>query len=205
MLLTLVNPFCHNVSIIIPPPPHYTTSLPFQHAVLRDHVLQLALIICPPPPPPIQHFTLSAHVLLLALIISRPQPVCESLQFKLRGRGRKSVPVCCSSRKYFPGPIPPSPFHPNFTIKWDFNTSAFLQRPDVKGQPPKLMTWMVKTRYMPPLPEPVRLRVCPEMPCRMTTNQEYRKQSAALLWAGQIMREPTPPVRSHPDQVRHTS
>ncbi|KAL8600842.1 hypothetical protein ACOMHN_056500 [Nucella lapillus] len=105
------------------------------------------------------------------------------------------------SKDYYPGRIPPSPFHPNFTIRWDFNTSAFLQRPDVKGQPPKLMTWMVKTRYMLPLPEPVRLRVCPEMPCRMTTNQEYGKESAALLWAGQIMREPRPPVRSHPDQV----
>ncbi|KAK7095321.1 alpha-(1,3)-fucosyltransferase C-like [Littorina saxatilis] len=105
------------------------------------------------------------------------------------------------SKNMFPGPIPKSPFKPNFTITWDFDTAAFLERPDVKGQPPKLMTWVVKARYMPPLPEPVRLRVCPEMPCRMTTNKQYQKDSAALMWAGQIMREPAPPPRSHPDQV----
>ncbi|XP_070175766.1 3-galactosyl-N-acetylglucosaminide 4-alpha-L-fucosyltransferase FUT3-like [Littorina saxatilis] len=105
------------------------------------------------------------------------------------------------SKNYFPGPIPRSPFHPDVTITWDFNTSAFLQRHDVRGQPPKLMTWMVKTRYTPPLPEPVRLRVCPEMPCRMTTNTRYQDDSAALLWAAQIMTDPAPPPRSHPDQV----
>nr|KAG5701752.1 hypothetical protein BaRGS_004354 [Batillaria attramentaria] len=105
------------------------------------------------------------------------------------------------SKNYYPHPIPRSPFYPNFTIKWDFDTAAFLQRPDVRGKPPKIMTWAVKTRYMPPLPEPVRLRFCPEMPCRMTTSMTYKDESAALMWAGQIMREPTPPERSHPDQI----
>ncbi|KAK7489766.1 hypothetical protein BaRGS_00018948 [Batillaria attramentaria] len=92
--------------------------------------------------------------------------------------------------------IPRSPFYPNFTIKWDFDTAAFLQRPDVRGKPPKIMTWAVKTRYMPQLPEPVRMRFCPEMPCRMTTNMAYKDESAALMWAGQIMREPAPPGSS---------
>ncbi|KAL8600845.1 hypothetical protein ACOMHN_056503 [Nucella lapillus] len=105
------------------------------------------------------------------------------------------------SKKYNRKLFPPSPFHPNFTIRWDFNTSAFLQRPDVIRQFPKLMTWMVKTRYMLPLPEPVRLRVCPEMPCLLTTNRKYRAQSSALIWSGQIMRSPSPPERSHPGQV----
>lgn len=105
------------------------------------------------------------------------------------------------SRNYYRHPIPPSPFRPSFTIQWDFNTTDFLQRPDVRSQPPKILMWVVKTRYMPRMPEPVRLRVCPEMPCRMTTNQKYEKESAALMWAGQIMREQKPPERSHPDQI----
>lgn len=105
------------------------------------------------------------------------------------------------SKNYFPGPIPKSPFYPKFRVNWDYNTTDFLQRPDVQFQRPKIMTWMVKTRYMPHLPEPVRLRFCPEMPCRMTTNRQYQADSAALLWAGQIMRNEAPPLRSHPDQV----
>nr|KAG5701739.1 hypothetical protein BaRGS_004341 [Batillaria attramentaria] len=39
------------------------------------------------------------------------------------------------------------------------------------------------------------------MPCRITTKAEYWESSAALVWAGQIMKEATPPNRTHPDQV----
>ncbi|PVD19592.1 hypothetical protein C0Q70_20082 [Pomacea canaliculata] len=105
------------------------------------------------------------------------------------------------SKKFYPKPIPRSTFRPDYTITWDYDTTEFLKRADVKGQPPKIIMWMVKTRYLPPLPEPVHMRFCPEMPCRMTTNKQYQKQSAALVWAGQIMRDPEPPKRSHPDQV----
>ncbi|KAL8625945.1 hypothetical protein ACOMHN_012537 [Nucella lapillus] len=105
------------------------------------------------------------------------------------------------SKRHFAGSIPASPFHPNYTFRWDFDTSAFLQRADVKSQPPKIITWMVKTRFMPHLPEPVRLRRCPDMPCRMSTNRAHRQQSAALIWNGQIMGDPKPPPRDHPDQV----
>ena len=65
----------------------------------------------------------------------------------------------------------------------------------------QIITWVIKAREVPELPEPVRLRVCPEMPCRLTTNRmEYQQKSAALIWNAQIMRE-GPPRRSHPDQV----
>ncbi|KAK7489768.1 hypothetical protein BaRGS_00018950 [Batillaria attramentaria] len=101
----------------------------------------------------------------------------------------------------YKGPIPDSPFYPNYSLQWDFDTSSFLQRPDVIGQPPKLMTWMVKPRYIPELPDPVRLRMCPEMPCRMSTNSSYQKESAVLMWNGELMRDKKPPVRSNPDQV----
>ncbi|XP_070204289.1 alpha-(1,3)-fucosyltransferase fut-6-like isoform X2 [Littorina saxatilis] len=104
------------------------------------------------------------------------------------------------SKTYFPGAVPRSPFKPKVAIKWGFNTAAFLQRPHVKGHPNKMITWVVPPRNVPPLPEPVRLRVCPEMPCRLTTNATFQSQSAALLWNGQIMRS-DPVVRSHPDQV----
>lgn len=106
-----------------------------------------------------------------------------------------------SSRNYYPHPIPQSPFHPDFTILWDFNISRFLQRPDVQGQPYKIITWIVKKPYVPSLPEPVRLRTCPEMPCLMTTNTSYQNKSAALLWAGQKISDETPPKRSNLDQV----
>ncbi|KAL8567029.1 hypothetical protein ACOMHN_027458 [Nucella lapillus] len=110
-----------------------------------------------------------------------------------------ALDAACSKR-FFSNKIPASPFHPNYTFRWDFDTSAFLQRPDVKSQPPKIITWMVKTRYMPQLPEPVRLRRCPDMPCRMSTNRDHRQQSAALIWNGQIMNDPKPPPRDHLDQ-----
>lgn len=109
--------------------------------------------------------------------------------------------LCGSSRKYYSHPIPRSPFYPNFTITFDYNTTEFLQRPGVQGQSPKIITWMVPTRYLPPLPEPVRLRFCPELPCLMTTNRTYQQQSMALVWNGQIMEEVAPPARAHPDQV----
>ncbi|KAL8600855.1 hypothetical protein ACOMHN_056513 [Nucella lapillus] len=105
------------------------------------------------------------------------------------------------SKKFFPGPIPPSPHYRNFTHRWVFNTSEFLQRPDVIGQPHKLITWMVKPRYTPELPEPVSMRLCPEMPCKMTTDRKLSIHSAALVWNGQIMNDPQPPVRPFPDQV----
>lgn len=94
-----------------------------------------------------------------------------------------------------------SPFHPDFTLKWNFSTKSFLKRPDVKGRPLKIITWMVSTRYTPAIPEKVRMRVCPEMPCLMTTNKTFQKESAALVWDAQIMRDPTPPLRAHADQV----
>nr|KAG5701740.1 hypothetical protein BaRGS_004342 [Batillaria attramentaria] len=104
--------------------------------------------------------------------------------------------------------IPRSPFYPNFTIKWDFDTAAFLQRPDVRGKPPKIMTWAVKTRYMPQLPEPVRMRFCPEMPCRMTTNMAYKDESAALMndsdlvgLYGALSKRETPLVKNYTDIV----
>ncbi|KAK7489764.1 hypothetical protein BaRGS_00018946 [Batillaria attramentaria] len=109
------------------------------------------------------------------------------------------------SQKFFPGPIPKSPFTPSQAVTWDFNTTAFQQRSDVINAAPKIITWMVKPRYWPHLPEPVRMRVCPEMPCRITTKAEYWESSAALVWAGQIMKEATPPNRTHLDQVRSDS
>ncbi|KAK7087613.1 alpha-(1,3)-fucosyltransferase fut-1-like isoform X2 [Littorina saxatilis] len=97
--------------------------------------------------------------------------------------------------------IPKSPYDPPHAIQWDFNVSTLLQRPDVKGRPPKLIMWMAPVGYLPQLPEPVRLRTCPEMPCRMTTNAKYQEKSAALLWNAQSIRMVKPPERPHPDQV----
>jgi len=106
-----------------------------------------------------------------------------------------------SSRKMFKTPIPKSPYDPPYSIHWDFDTSTFLKRPDVKGRPPKVITWMAPVGYLPSIPEPVRLRTCPEMPCRITTNREFRAESAALIWNAPKMKESKPPERTSPDQV----
>ncbi|PVD22359.1 hypothetical protein C0Q70_18169 [Pomacea canaliculata] len=119
------------------------------------------------------------------------------------GRGR----ICgeglalVGSKNFYQSPIPESPFHPNHSIRWEFDTTELLKRPDVMNQPPKIITWVKKPRHIPDLPEPVRLRVCPEMPCRVTSNTSFQEQSSALLWAGELMTETEPPRRSHPDQV----
>ncbi|XP_025112260.1 alpha-(1,3)-fucosyltransferase fut-1-like [Pomacea canaliculata] len=105
------------------------------------------------------------------------------------------------SKNYYKNPIPESPFHPNHTIRWQFDSSQLLKRPDVTSQPPKIITWMTKPRHIPDLPEPVRLRVCPEMPCRVTSNTSFREQSSALVWSVEHMSETQPPPRSFPDQV----
>ena len=110
----------------------------------------------------------------------------------------------CRSKPYFTNNIPLRPFRPNSTIKWNYDTRQFQQRDDVIRGSPKIITYVVKTPYMIPLPEPVRLRSCPEMPCRLTTNTDYLTNSAALLWAGQIMRASKPPPRTNRDQVFHT-
>lgn len=60
---------------------------------------------------------------------------------------------------------------------------------------------MAKTRYMPSLPEPVRLRFCPEMPCRLTTNLTYAAHGAALLWNAPNLNAAAPPPRENADQV----
>ncbi|XP_025113815.1 alpha-(1,3)-fucosyltransferase C-like [Pomacea canaliculata] len=105
------------------------------------------------------------------------------------------------SKNYYKNPIPESPFHPNHTIRWEFDSSQLLKRPDVMSQPPKIITWVRKPRHIPFLPEPVRLRVCPEMPCRVTSNPLFQEQSSALLWSVEHMSETEPPPRSYPDQV----
>ncbi|XP_025112258.1 galactoside 3(4)-L-fucosyltransferase-like isoform X2 [Pomacea canaliculata] len=123
------------------------------------------------------------------------------------GKNRKQNEVQTSdnwpklSKNFYQSPIPESPFHPNHSIRWEFDTTELLKRPDVMNQPPKIITWVKKPRHIPDLPEPVRLRVCPEMPCRVTSNTSFQEQSSALLWAGELMTETEPPRRSHPDQV----
>ena len=112
-----------------------------------------------------------------------------------------SVVMSRSSKPYYPHQIPPSPFNPNFTIKWDFDSRQLLSRHDVIGKPPKVITFVVKAGYIMPLPEPVRLRFCPEMPCRLTTNVSFQHQSAALIFTGKFLRNLGPPLRSHPEQV----
>ena len=106
-----------------------------------------------------------------------------------------------SSRKMFKTPLPKSPYDPPYSIHWDFDTSTFLKRPDVKGRPPKVITWMAPVGYLPSIPEPVRLRTCPEMPCRLTTSRKFRAESAALIWNAPMMKESKPPERTSPDQV----
>ena len=109
----------------------------------------------------------------------------------------------CSPKRPFKKSIPRTPYNPSYDIQWDFNTSAFLGQPHVKGKPPKLITWFAPPGYLPSMPDPVRLRTCPEMPCRMTTNQKFREESAALIWNAQGMREEEPPVRTSSEQVRY--
>ncbi|XP_070185004.1 uncharacterized protein, partial [Littorina saxatilis] len=105
------------------------------------------------------------------------------------------------SSKVYKNRAPKTPYDPPHAIQWDFNVSAFLQRPEVKGRPPKLITWMAPMKYLPKITEPVRLRTCPGMPCRMTTNVQYRQKSAALIWNVENIRGVNPPARPHPDQV----
>ncbi|PVD22349.1 hypothetical protein C0Q70_18159 [Pomacea canaliculata] len=151
----------------------------------------------------------------------QPQPFVLNLELPVWQRFQKSqgvlgytVPLDRSqrgaetnktSKNFYKNPIPESPFHPDHTIRWEFDASELLKRDDVVNKPPKIITWMKKPRHIPDLPEPVRLRVCPEMPCRLTSNTSFQGQSQALVWAGELMTEREPPKRSHPDQLTYSS
>ncbi|XP_046577989.1 glycoprotein 3-alpha-L-fucosyltransferase A-like [Haliotis rubra] len=65
---------------------------------------------------------------------------------------------------------------------------------------PKIILLYVKTKYQPVIKELSTLRGCPEVKCRLTTNQLYLPNSSAVMFAANFLRLETPPPR-HKDQV----
>ncbi|XP_048245624.1 glycoprotein 3-alpha-L-fucosyltransferase A-like isoform X2 [Haliotis rufescens] len=65
---------------------------------------------------------------------------------------------------------------------------------------PKIILLYAKTRYQPVMDELSTLRGCPEVNCRMTTNQSYLQRSSAVMFAALFLKLKTPPQR-YKDQV----
>ncbi|XP_067660124.1 glycoprotein 3-alpha-L-fucosyltransferase A-like [Haliotis asinina] len=68
------------------------------------------------------------------------------------------------------------------------------------AEDPKIILLYVKTRYQPVIEKLSTLRGCPEVKCRLTTNQVYLPNSSAVMFAANFLRLTTPPPR-HKDQV----
>ncbi|XP_046330902.2 glycoprotein 3-alpha-L-fucosyltransferase A-like [Haliotis rufescens] len=64
----------------------------------------------------------------------------------------------------------------------------------------KVILWYVPTRYHPVLSQLHKLRHCPEVKCRVTTNRAFYNQSDALVFTAQLIRDYKPPPKL-PNQV----
>ncbi|XP_059139016.1 alpha-(1,3)-fucosyltransferase C-like [Physella acuta] len=96
----------------------------------------------------------------------------------------------------------PSPYVPELEPFVPFNSSTFFEdQREARAviDKKKIILWYKPTRYWPKMDSLNPLRFCPDFPCVITTNKTFAEQSAAMIFAGQLLR--TPPPKRRPDQV----
>ncbi|XP_059139014.1 alpha-(1,3)-fucosyltransferase C-like [Physella acuta] len=96
----------------------------------------------------------------------------------------------------------PSPYVPELEPFVPFNSSTFFEdqrEARAVTDKKKIILWYIPTRYWPKMDSLNPLRFCPDFPCVITTNKTFAEQSAAMIFAGELLR--TPPPKRRPDQV----
>ena len=79
-------------------------------------------------------------------------------------------------------------FHENTEFRALYNSETFFEgRKDhdtISTDQKKIILWYAPTRYWPTTPGVNQLRGCPDLPCLVTTDKKYAKNSSAMIFAG---------------------